>query len=393
MLFLTEKLALPIPHPPQMSNKGNYITSLSQFTRWLAGIAENEYGVEIYPGFAGAQLLLSETPDSKDAWGNDVHSVRGVITNEVGLTKDFRMKSSFEPGMAFRSKVTLLAEGAHGSLSKQAIQTYNLRKESEPQTYAIGLKEVWRVDPAKYTAGAVQHFLGWPLDSTTYGGGWAYHMDDGLVSLGLVVALDYKNPYLSPYREMQKMKHHPFFRKLLEGGERIGYGARVLTEGGFQSLPKLAFPGGALLGCSAGVVNIAKIKGTHNAMKTGMLAAEAAWEEVQKKNEGPEEEAFATPTDMSAYDTAFHNSWVRDDLWEVRNLRPSFGTKLGIWGGIAYSGVDSLFLKGRVPWTFKHHRPEHGSVKTVGVIRDTSISHITESAIPGQHIISRLLVH
>ncbi|TEB26972.1 oxidoreductase [Coprinellus micaceus] len=358
MLFMTEKMTFPMPHPPQMSNKGNYIVSLSQYARWLANVAENEYGVEIYPGFAGAQLLLSEAPDAKDAWGNDVRSVRGVITNEVGLTKDFRMKSSFEPGMAFRSKVTLLAEGAHGSLSKQAIQMYDLRKESEPQTYAIGLKEVWRVDPSEYKPGLVQHLVGWPLSSDTYGGGWVYHMNDGLVSLGLVIALDYKNPYLSPYRELQRMKHHPFFRRLLKDGERIGYGARSLTEGGFQSIPKLNFPGGALLGCSAGVVNIAKIKGTHNAMKTGMLAAEAAYEAIHEESED------APATDMSGYDKAFHESWVRDDLYEVRNLRPSFGTKLGIWGGMAYSGVDTLFLKGRVPWTFKHHRPSHGPDKT-----------------------------
>lgn len=364
MVFLTQNHALPIPHPPQMGNKGNYIVSLSQFTRWLAGIAENEYGVEIYPGFAGAQLLFSEAPDSKDPWGNPVRSVRGVITNEVGLTKDFRMKSSFEPGMAFRSKVTLLAEGAHGSLSKQAIQTYDLRREAEPQTYAIGLKEVWRVDPSQYKPGTVQHLLGWPLDSRTYGGAWVYHMDDGLVSLGLVIALDYKNPWLSPYRELQRMKHHPFFRALLKDGERVGYGARVLTEGGFQSLPKLAFPGGALLGCSAGVVNIAKIKGTHNAMKTGILAAEAAWDAVH--NQGSESEQ-ATPADLSSYDAAFHGSWARDDLYEVRNLRPSFGTKLGVWGGMLYSGIDTLFFRGRVPWTFKHHRPEHGPAKLVSL--------------------------
>lgn len=203
MLFLTPKLSVPIPHPPQMSNKGNYITSLSQFTRWLAGVAENEYGVEIYPGFAGAQLLLSDEPDSTDPWGNKVRSVQGVITNEVGLTKNYRMKSSFEPGMAFRAKVTLLAEGAHGSLSKQAISLYNLRKEAEPQTYGIGLKEVWRVDPEKHKPGEVVHTLGWPLDKDTYGGGWVYHMDGGLVSLGLVIGLDYKNPWLSPYREFQ----------------------------------------------------------------------------------------------------------------------------------------------------------------------------------------------
>jgi len=203
MLYLTPKMSIPIPHPPQMANDGNYVTSLSQFTRWLAGVAESEFGVEIYPGFAGAQLLLSDDADSLDPWGNKVRSVRGVVTNEVGLTKNYRLKSSFEPGMAFRAKVTLLAEGAHGSLSKQAISLYDLRKEAQPQTYAIGLKEVWRVDPEKHSPGEVVHTMGWPLDMHTYGGGWVYHMDGGLVSLGLVIGLDYKNPYLSPYRELQ----------------------------------------------------------------------------------------------------------------------------------------------------------------------------------------------
>lgn len=348
MLFMTENRTLPIPHPPQMGNKGNYIVSLSQFTRWLGEVAENEYGVEIYPGFAGAQLLFSEEADSTDNWGNKVPSVRGVVTNEVGLTKDFRMKSSFEPGMAFRSKVTLLAEGAHGSLSKQAISKYDLRREAQPQTFGIGLKEVWRVDPSKHEAGKVRHMIGWPMDYQTYGGAWEYHGDGGIVSLGLVIGLDYKNPYLSPYRELQRMKHHPYWRDLLDKGERLGYGARVLTEGGLQSIPKLSFPGGALLGCSAGVVNIAKIKGTHNAMKTGILAAESAFEAIQ------EEDTESKPSDMSKYEQAFKDSWVYKDLYEVRNLRPSFNTKLGLWGGIVYSGVDSLFLKGRVPWTFKH---------------------------------------
>ncbi|KAF8732354.1 hypothetical protein AX14_004515 [Amanita brunnescens Koide BX004] len=350
MLFLTEKHALPIPHPPQMGNDGNYILSLSAFTRWLASIAENEYGVEIYPGFAGAQLLYSPEEDSHDPWGNKTRSVQGVVTNEVGLTRDFHMKSSFEPGMAFRSKVTLLAEGAHGSLSKMAITRYQLRKEAQPQTYGIGLKEVWRVDPEQYRPGDVAHTIGWPLDKSTYGGGWIYHMDDGLVSLGLVVGLDYKNPYLSPYREFQRMKHHPYFRNLLSSpsAERLAYGARVLNEGGLQSIPKLNFPGGALIGCAAGFVNVAKIKGTHNAMKSGMLAAEAAYDAVVSKQENE-------PADLSAYDKLLRDSWVWKDLYEIRNLRPSFNTGLGLWGGIVYSGIDSLLLKGRVPWTFKHH--------------------------------------
>ncbi|KAF9477148.1 hypothetical protein BDN70DRAFT_995146 [Pholiota conissans] len=367
MLFLTKKLALPIPHPPQMSNKGNYIVSLSAFTRWLSGVAENEYGVEIYAGFAGAQLLLSDEADSVDTWGRKVRSVRGVVTNEVGLTRDYHMKSSFEPGMAFRAKVTLLAEGAHGSLSKQAIGMYDLRREAQPQTYALGVKEVWRVPEERHRAGEVVHTMGWPLGTHTYGGGWIYHMDGGLVSLGLVTGLDYKNPWLSPYREFQRMKHHPYYRSLLvpENGppaERISYGARVLTEGGLQSVPKLHFPGGALIGCSAGFVNVAKIKGTHNAMKSGMLAAESAFDAVQAL-EGEEDKA----ADMAPYDKALHESWVHKDLYEVRNLRPSFDTKLGIWGGIAYSGIDSLFLKGRVPWTFSHGGGKHANASTTSI--------------------------
>lgn len=202
MLFLTPRMSLPIPHPPQMNNEGNYIVSLSAFTRWLASIAE-EMGVEIYPGFAGAELVFSETEDSVDAWGRKVKSVRGVRTGDVGLSREFTTKSSYEPGMTFKSKVTLLAEGAHGSLSKQAIAQYDLRKESAPQTYALGMKEVWRVAPEKHNPGEVVHTLGWPLTSNVYGGGWIYHMEGGLVSLGLVIGLDYKNPYLSPYREFQ----------------------------------------------------------------------------------------------------------------------------------------------------------------------------------------------
>ncbi|KAF8660483.1 hypothetical protein AX16_001609 [Volvariella volvacea WC 439] len=357
MLYLSSKYAIPIPHPPQMSNRGNYIISLSALTRWLASIAEEEYGVEIYPGFAGAQLLYSDAEDAVDSWGNKVKSVRGVITNEVGLTRDFKMKSSFEPGMAFRSKVTLLAEGAHGSLSKSAIAKYQLNKESQPQTYGIGVKEVWRVDPEQYRPGEVIHTLGWPLDWSTYGGGWVYHMDEGLVSLGLVIGLDYKNPWLSPHKELQKMKHHPYFRKLLGGSsERVAYGARVLNEGGLQSVPTTHFPGGALIGCSAGFVNIAKIKGTHNAMKSGMLAAESAYEALHPSSKAAEEVASETdaPADLSSYTKALCNSWVWSDLYEVRNLRPAFNTRLGVLGGVAYSGFDTLFFKGRVPWTFKH---------------------------------------
>ncbi|KAH7929289.1 hypothetical protein BV22DRAFT_1125898 [Leucogyrophana mollusca] len=340
MRFLTSSMSIPIPHPPQMSNNGNYIVSLSRFTAWLGGIAE-EMGVEVYPGFAGAGVV----------YGEDGKTVAGVRTNEVGIDRQGRMKDSFEPGMEFRAKVTLVAEGAHGSLAKELIRKFDLRKDADPQTYGIGVKEVWRVDPSQYRPGEVIHTMGWPLDFRTYGGGWVYHMADGLVSLGLVIGLDYANPYLSPYKELQRMKHHPYFTQLLSGSStRVAYGARTLNEGGLQSVPQLHFPGGALIGCSAGFVNIAKIKGTHNAMKSGMLAAEAAAEALSK----PEEESDKRAIDMSAYDKSLRKSWVWSDLNEVRNLRASFDTPLGIWGGIAYSGVDSLFLKGRTPWTFRN---------------------------------------
>ena len=321
-----------------MSNKGNYVLSLSQFVSWLGSVAE-EMGVEVYPGFAGASLVIGEHDGKK--------VVRGVRTNEVGLDRQERMKESFEPGMEFLAKVTLLAEGAHGSLTKTAVQEFDLRKDAEPQTYGMGVKEVWRVKPEKHQPGLVQHTMGWPLDFRTYGGTFCYHMDGGLVSLGLVVGLDYANPYLSPYRELQRLKHHPLFRNLLEGGERIAYGGRTLNEGGIQSLPKLYFPGGALIGCAAGTLNVPKIKGTHNAMKSGMVASETAFKILEDMG-GKE------PADMSGYEKALKESWVWKELMEVRNIRPSFNTPLGIWGGIAYSGVDSLFLKGRVPWTFKH---------------------------------------
>ncbi|KAF9269528.1 oxidoreductase [Marasmius fiardii PR-910] len=387
MILFTHKMTLPIPHPPQMNNDGNHIISLSQFTRWLATVAEEHYGVEIYPGFAGAGLLFSEELDADDPWtgwegkwgktvtkvgsansipnsSNKVKSVRGVITNDVGISKAGFRTSNFEPGMIFRSKVTLLAEGAHGSLSKLALSKYNLRKESEGPTYGFGLKEVWRIAPddefegdGRYKPGEVVHTLGWPLDNSTYGGGWVYHMDKGLVSIGLVVGADWSNPYRSPYRDFQKMKHHPYFRKLLMPSSspntytpsRIAYGARVLVEGGLQSVPLLHFPGGALIGDSAGFVNIAKIKGVHNSMKTGMMGGEGAFKALYAS-----EEESTKPTDLSSYTEAFTKSWVYDDLHEVRNMRPAFNTSLGVFGGAMYSGVDSLFLKGRTPWTFKH---------------------------------------
>ncbi|GAA5940825.1 electron-transferring-flavoprotein dehydrogenase [Sporobolomyces koalae] len=353
MRWLTPTGSFPMPHPPQMSNKGNYIISLSKLTRWLAEQAE-ELGVEIYPGFAAAKLLYTE----------DGTGIRGVQTNEIGLDKNFQPKDSFEPGMEFHSKLTILAEGCHGSLSKQLISKFNLREGKDPQTYGLGVKEVWKIKKEKHQPGKVQHTLGWPLDNTTYGGTWLYHMEDEMVSLGIVVGLDYKNPYISPYKELQRLKHHPLFADLLEGGECIAYGARALNEGGWQSIPKLTFPGGGIIGDSAGFLNVPKIKGTHTSMKSGMLAADAAFNSLQSLPEDYDvSDPAAVPVDMSEYEKLFEDSWIATELKEVRNLRPSFHSKLGNWGGIAYSGLDSLILKGRVPWTFHHPEEDYAATK------------------------------
>ncbi|PWN89647.1 putative flavo protein-ubiquinone oxidoreductase, partial [Acaromyces ingoldii] len=349
MRFLTERGSFPMPHPPQMSNKGNYIVSLSRFTAWLGEQAE-EAGVEIYPGFAGANVVWHE-----DGQGNKV-GIKGVVTNEIGLSKQGTPKDTFEPGMEFHAPITLFAEGAHGSLSEKIIKELGLREAvgADPQTYGLGIKEVWKVKEEKHQPGLVTHTLGWPLDFKTYGGSWCYHMEDGMVSIGLVVGLDYQNPYLSPFREFQRMKHHPFFADLLEGGECLAYGARALNEGGYQSIPKLNFPGGALLGCAAGFLNVPKIKGTHNAMKSGLVAAECVVEALQKRGEASAEE----PIDLTDYRAKLDDTWVIKELKEVRNLRPSFHNPLGLWGGVAYSGLDSLILKGRTPWTFHHAKED-----------------------------------
>jgi electron-transferring-flavoprotein dehydrogenase len=347
MKFLINgNLSAPMPHPPQMSNHGNYIISLSRFTSWLAEQAE-ELGVEVYPGFAGASPVYTE----------DGTGVKGVCTGDVGLDKNMQPKDSFEPGMEFHAKVTLIAEGAHGSLSKVLQNKFNLRDGVDPQTYGLGIKEVWKVRDEVHEPGKIIHTLGWPLDMHTYGGSFLYHMEDNMVTLGLVVGLDYKNPYISPFREFQRLKHHPVFAEVLKGGECIAYGARALNEGGYQSIPKLFFPGGALIGCSAGFLNVPKIKGTHNAMKSGMLAAEAAFEQLTKGEESEE------PVDMSGYAAKMEDSWVYKELKEVRNLRPSFHNPLGLWGGMAYSGLDSMILKGRVPWTFHHPEEDYAATK------------------------------
>lgn len=359
MKFLTQNSAFPLPHPPQMSNKGNYIVSLSRVVQWLAEQAE-ELGVEIYPGFAGAKPVYTE----------DGKGLKGVCTGDVGLDKDFKPKDSYEPGMEFHAKITLIAEGAHGSLSKVLQKKFNLREGKDPQTYGLGIKEVWKVKDENYSPGKIVHTLGWPLDFKTYGGSFLYHMEDNMVTLGLVVGLDYENPYISPYREFQRMKHHPEIAKVLEGGECIAYGARALNEGGYQSIPKLHFPGGALIGCSAGFLNVPKIKGTHNAMKSGMIAAEEAYKAITGEAAGEAEAESAEPIDLVSYEEEMGKSWVMEELKEVRNLRPSFHNPLGLWGGMAYSGLDSMILKGRVPWTFHHPKEDYAATKPASQFKE-----------------------
>ncbi|KAJ3078109.1 hypothetical protein HK102_004732, partial [Quaeritorhiza haematococci] len=340
MYFLTENASIPLLHPPALSNKGNYIVSLSNVVRWLGEQAE-ELGVEVYPGYAASEVLYNEDG-----------SVKGIATNDVGIGRNGKPKDSFERGMEIHAKVTIFAEGCHGSLTKKLAKKFDLRKDSQHQTYGIGMKEVWELDPSKHEPGLVLHSIGWPVDMHTWGGAFMYHMENNLCQIGYVVGLDYKNPYLSPYREFQRMKHHSLYRKYLEGGKIISYGARALNEGGLQSIPKLAFPGGALIGCTAGFLNNAKIKGTHTAMKSGMLAGEAAFKAVTSDAQGP--------ITLDDYETNLKNSWVWKELHEVRNIRPAYHNPLGVYGWAAYSALETIFLRGRVPWTLKHpSTPDH----------------------------------
>jgi len=300
--------------PPLMSNHGCYIASLGNICRWLGEQAE-AMGVEIYPGFPAAELIEEDGV------------IKGVVTGDFGLARDGSHKDGHQPGMELRGKYTLIAEGVRGSLAKQLIERFDLSEGKEPQKFGIGLKEVWRVKPENHKPGLVKHTMGWPLDGTTGGGSFMYHFDENLVAIGFVVHLNYKNPYLSPFEEFQRLKTHPALSPVFEGGERLSYGARAITEGGYQSVPKLAFPGGALIGCAAGFVNVPRIKGSHNAMKTGMLAAEAAFEALQADRSGDE---------LSDYQSAYETSWAAKDLKRVRNVKPlwsKFGTVLGVMFG------------------------------------------------------------
>ncbi|MEL6359738.1 MAG: electron transfer flavoprotein-ubiquinone oxidoreductase [Pseudomonadota bacterium] len=305
--------------PGMVQNHGNYIVSMGNLCRWLAEQAE-EMGVEVYPGMAASKLLY-----------NGKGAVRGVVVGEVGIGKDGAQKDSYEPGMELLGKYVLIGEGVRGSLSKILIDKYDLALGRDPQKYGIGIKELWEIDPEKSRPGHVQHSFGWPLDNTTGGGSFLYHYDDNTIALGFVVHLNYKNPYLSPYNEFQRFKTHPEIAALLEGGKRLSYGARAITEGGFQSVPKLTFPGGALIGCSAGFVNVPRIKGNHNAMLTGIMAANAAFDAITEGREGDE---------LETYTDAYEQSPVRLELYQARNAKPLW-TKFGtILGGIGFAGLD-----------------------------------------------------
>jgi electron-transferring-flavoprotein dehydrogenase len=346
-LWLGPSGAVRLPNflmPPLMSNHGNFIVSLGSVCRWLATKAE-ALGVEIYPGFAGAELLTDENG-----------AVIGVATGDMGVTKSGEAGPNYQRGMALLGKYVLLAEGARGSLTKEAIRRFGLSDGREPQKFGIGLKELWEIDPAKHRPGLVQHSFGWPLDSKTGGGSFLYHFGENLVSVGFVLHLNYKNPYLSPFEEFQRFKTHEAIRDTFEGGRRIGYGARAITEGGYQSVPKLAFPGGALIGCAAGLVNVPRIKGTHNAMLSGMQAAEHVAAAIA--------EGRAQDT-LDGYQVAWRSSEIGRDLKRVRNVKPLW-SKLGTLAGVALGGLDmwtNELLGFSLFGTLRHGKPDSATLK------------------------------
>ncbi|MDF7675743.1 electron transfer flavoprotein-ubiquinone oxidoreductase [Neisseriaceae bacterium ESL0693] len=341
LLFMSSHKAHRLPVPPSFHNQGNYIISLGLFCRWLAQEAES-LGVEIYPGFAAAQVLYHENG-----------AVKGILTGDMGLNQQGQPTEQYQPGMALLARQTIFAEGCRGSLTKTLLQRFHLNDACQPQTYGIGIKELWEIVPEKSRPGQVVHTVGWPLDNQTYGGSFVYHLNDNKVALGFVIGLDYQNPYLSPFEEMQRFKNHPAIRPLLEGGRRIAYGARALSEGGWQSLPKLTFPGGVLVGDTAGFLNVPRIKGIHTAMKSAMLAAEAIHEVLHNTS--------TEPAEATLYTQLFKQSWLSTELYRVRNIRPAF--KWGLFGAFAYGALDEYVFRGKAPWTLKHHDSDASCLK------------------------------
>ena len=339
-LFLTTDKAYKLPTPPQMHNDGNYIVSLGNVVRWLGEQAE-ALGVEIYPGFAASEVLYHADG-----------SVKGIATGDMGVEKNGEPGPNYQPGIELHARQTVFSEGCRGSLTKGLFSKFNLREGVDPQTYGIGIKELWEVRPEVHQQGLTMHTVGWPVSSDVYGGSFLYHLENNQVAVGFVVGLDYSNPHLSPYEEFQRFKTHPEIRKFFEGGRRIAYGARALNEGGFQSVPRLSFPGGLLIGDTAGFLNVPKVKGTHMAMKSGIEAAEALFAHLTAEGQ--------TGHECLGYPERLKQSWLWDELHQVRNIRPSF--RWGLWGGIAYSAIDTYLLKGKAPWTLRHHA-DHTQLK------------------------------
>jgi len=338
-LILTEESSLKLPTfmlPQCFQNHGNYVISLGSLCRWLGQQAES-LGVEIFPGFAAAEVLY-----------NDDGSVKGVATGDMGVNKEGKPTDAFQRGMELHAKYTFFAEGCRGHLGKQLQARYELRKDADPQVYGIGLKELWEIKPERHQSGLVVHTAGWPLDSSTYGGSFLYHMENNLVAVGYVVGLAYTNPYLSPYEEFQRYKTHPAIRTFFEGGKRVAYGARAITAGGLQSLPKLVFPGGCLIGDDAGFLNASRIKGSHCAIKSGMLAAESAFEAVV---------AGRTSDELTSYPDLFSRSWLYDELYRARNFKPWMAK--GLYTGTVMVGVDQVVFGGRAPWTLHHQHADN----------------------------------
>jgi electron-transferring-flavoprotein dehydrogenase len=348
-LFLWETSARRVPNlmlPKAFQNHGNYVISLANVCRWLGQQAE-ALGVEIYPGFAAAEVLF-----------NDDGSVKGIATGDMGVGKDGQPTDHYQPGMELRAKYTLFGEGCRGSLGKQLQARFKLNEGRDPQVYGIGLKELWEIKAEKHQPGLVMHTAGWPLDTSTYGGSFLYHMEDNLVAVGLVVGLGYTNPYLSPFEEFQRYKTHPAIRTFFDGGKRVAYGARAIAAGGLQSLPKLTFPGGALIGDDAGFLNASRIKGSHAAMKSGMMAAEAAFDAVIGGRSYDE---------LGAYSEAFQASWLHEELHRARNFKPWMSK--GLYTGTLMVGVDQIVFGGKAPWTLHHACADNQTLKKKTEVR------------------------
>ncbi|MDX1403061.1 MAG: electron transfer flavoprotein-ubiquinone oxidoreductase [Woeseiaceae bacterium] len=342
LLGASAAVGIPGPFVPRpMHNKGNFIISLGRLCQWLAEQAE-ALGVNVFPGFAAAEVLY-------DGEGR----VRGVATSDMGIGKDGEKKPAYEPGYELLGKYTIFAEGCRGNLGELLMEKFDLRKHADPQHYGIGLKEIWEIDPAKHEEGLVVHTMGWPLDNHTEGGGFLYHAENQQVFLGFIVALNYANPHLSPFHEFQRWKQHPRIRRYLDGGKRVAYGARAVNKGGLQSLPKLSFPGGVLVGCDAGFLNGVKIKGAHTAIKTGMLAAECVYQALSNDDEY---------TELTSFDDAVKGSWVHDELYRARNFGPALH-KLGTFLGAAFTFIDQNIFRGKLPFTWHNPQPDHESLQ------------------------------